>query len=139
MVTQNCVILGLSSHRYISLYIRFNYLKREFLVNIYSFSSHLPGSILRAYNKNKKFWEELIVYFPLILYEPHIKRRLQQFFVTIGTCLPSRCLATVVGHTDNPTDSPLIRHGPNLKRCIQQLFYCCTYSLPLKRVYRPVA
>jgi hypothetical protein len=29
---------------------------------------------------NKKFWEELIAYFPLIRHESHRKRRLEQFF-----------------------------------------------------------
>jgi hypothetical protein len=29
--------------------------------------------------KNKKFWEELIAYFPMIRYGSHSKRRLQQF------------------------------------------------------------
>jgi hypothetical protein len=33
---------------------------------------------------NKKFWEELIVYFPLIRRGPDRKRRLQQFFVAGG-------------------------------------------------------
>jgi hypothetical protein len=46
---------------------------------------------------NKKLWEKLIAYFPLILHGPHRKRRLQQFFVAPGTCLASRCLATVRG------------------------------------------
>jgi hypothetical protein len=29
---------------------------------------------------NKKFWEELIAYFPFLLQEPHRKRRVQKFF-----------------------------------------------------------
>jgi hypothetical protein len=29
---------------------------------------------------NKKFWEEIIAYFPLIRHGPHWKRRVQQFF-----------------------------------------------------------
>jgi hypothetical protein len=73
---------------------------------------------------NKKLWEELISYFPLIRHEPHRKRR-EQFLVAAGKCLPSRCLATIGGYTDRPTDSPLIRHGPHRKRCVQQFFYCC--------------
>jgi hypothetical protein len=52
--------------------------------------------------KNKKFWEELIAYFPLIRHGPH-GRRLQQFSsccVCIpcrGNILPSCCLATIAG------------------------------------------
>jgi hypothetical protein len=34
---------------------------------------------------NKKLWEELIAYFPLILHRPHRKWRLQQFFIAAGT------------------------------------------------------
>jgi hypothetical protein len=48
-------------------------------------------------NNYKKFWEELIAYFPLIRHGPHRKRRLQQFFVAAGKSLPSRCLATKGG------------------------------------------
>jgi hypothetical protein len=50
---------------------------------------------------NKKFWEELIAYFPLI-HDPNRKRHIQQFiyccvFVAAVTCLPRRCLATTGG------------------------------------------
>jgi hypothetical protein len=48
---------------------------------------------------SKKFWEELISYFPLIRYGPHRKRH-QQFLVAAGTYLPSPCLATIEGYTD---------------------------------------
>jgi hypothetical protein len=72
--------------------------------------------------QSNKFWEEVTDYFPLIRHGPHRKRSLQQFFFTEGTCLMSRCLATIGGHTDKPTDSPLIRHGPHRKR-VQQFFY----------------
>jgi hypothetical protein len=48
-------------------------------------------------DKNKKFLEEEVAYFPVVRYGPHRKRRLQQFFVAAGTSLPSRCLATVRG------------------------------------------
>jgi hypothetical protein len=41
-------------------------------------------------------------------HEPHRKRHLHQFFFAAGTSLPSRCLATLEGYTDRPTDSPLI-------------------------------
>jgi hypothetical protein len=47
--------------------------------------------------QHNTFWEELIAYFPFIWHGPHKKRRLRQFFVTAGTCLPSRCLATIRG------------------------------------------
>jgi hypothetical protein len=47
--------------------------------------------------QNKKFWEELMAYFPLIQHGPHRKRHLQQFLFPAGTCLPSRCLATIRG------------------------------------------
>jgi hypothetical protein len=47
---------------------------------------------------NKTFWKELSAYSPT---GPHGKQRLQQFFVAAGTCLPSRCLATIEGiHTE---------------------------------------
>jgi hypothetical protein len=42
-------------------------------------------------HKNKKFWEDLIAYFPLIRYGPHIKR-LQQFSYC---CVSIRCSGNV--------------------------------------------
>jgi hypothetical protein len=51
-----------------------------------------------------KFWEELIAYFPLIRHGPTRKWSLQQFFVVAGTCLLSRCLATIRGCTYGHTD-----------------------------------
>jgi hypothetical protein len=74
---------------------------------------------------NKKFWEELIAYFPLIRHEQHRKRRLQQFLVAAGMCLPSRCLEMIRRYTDRPTKSPLIRHAKHIKWCVQQFFCCC--------------
>jgi hypothetical protein len=56
----------------------------------------------------KKFWEELMAYFPLKQHEPHRKRRLKLFFVAAGTFLLSHCLAKKIGYTDRPTDSSLI-------------------------------
>jgi hypothetical protein len=53
---------------------------------------------------NKKFWTELITYFPLIRHGPHWKRGLQ-FFVAAGTSLPSCYLVTIGGYTDRPTDT----------------------------------
>jgi hypothetical protein len=37
-------------------------------------------SIISKLFKLKKFWGEIIAYFPFIRHGPHIKRRLQQFF-----------------------------------------------------------
>jgi hypothetical protein len=48
----------------------------------------------------RKFWEEIIAYFPLIPYRPHRKRRLQKFFFAAGTSLPNCFLLTVRGYTD---------------------------------------
>jgi hypothetical protein len=60
------------------------------------------------YNRNKKFWEELIPYFFFsIPHGPHRKRRPQQFFTAVGTCWPSHYLATMWGYTAKPTDSLL--------------------------------
>jgi hypothetical protein len=56
----------------------------------------------RIYNYNKKFWEEMIAYFPLIIHGPHVKYRVQnssfdvRVFIAAVTCLPSRCLAKAV-------------------------------------------
>jgi hypothetical protein len=52
--------------------------------------------------RNKKFWEELITYFPLIQHGLNRKWCLQQFSIVIGTCLPSQSL-TMIGDTQkNP-------------------------------------
>jgi hypothetical protein len=48
--------------------------------------------------KDKKFWEELIAYFPLIWHGPHRKR--SHCLAMIRGLLPSRCLATIGGYTD---------------------------------------
>jgi hypothetical protein len=73
------------------------------------------------YNRNKKFWEELIVY--LLRHGPHRKLSLQQFIFSAGMCLPSHCLATIEGCTYRSTDSSLIRHGLHRKQRVQKL--CC--------------
>jgi hypothetical protein len=59
----------------------------------------------------KKFWEELIAYFPWY-YKGHIANDASNnssvvacVFVTAVTFLPSSCLATIGGDTDIPTDS----------------------------------
>jgi hypothetical protein len=83
----------------------------------------------------------MITYFPLIRHGPHRKRRFQQFFMAAGTCLPSRCLATIGEYTVRPTDFPLIRHGPYRTRCLQQYFYFCLYSVsavPLPSNYKGI-
>jgi hypothetical protein len=57
---------------------------------------------------NKKFWEEVIAYFPSIRHGPHIKRRTNNsiilcvFFAAV-TFLPCRFLATIVGYTYRQT------------------------------------
>jgi hypothetical protein len=55
-------------------------------------------------HNNKKFWEELIAYFPLIRHGPHRKQRvhpavllLLHVFIAAGKSLSSRCLATIGG------------------------------------------
>jgi hypothetical protein len=80
------------------------------------------------------FLEEVVVFFPLIQHGPNRKQRLQQ--LAAGTCLPSRCLATIGGFTSRPTDSTLIRHGPYRKRRVQQFIHCCVYSLPQENIPR---
>jgi hypothetical protein len=49
---------------------------------------------------NKKFWEEIIGYFPLTRHEPHRIRSHQQFSIAAGTCLLSHCLAMILGYTE---------------------------------------
>jgi hypothetical protein len=64
-----------------------------------------PDAVLHGFSINKKFWEELMAYFPLIRDGPYRKRRPQtillmlRVFVATGTCIPSRCLATTSGDT----------------------------------------
>jgi hypothetical protein len=77
---------------------------------------------------NKKFWEWLIAYFPLIWQGPH-KKRLQQFFISAGTRLQSHCHAMIGGYTDTPK-TLLSWHRLHRKQCIQQFFFvsrihCC--------------
>jgi hypothetical protein len=60
-------------------------------------------SPLLIYNENKKFWEELIAYFPFIRPGPHRRTRptvllLLSVLVVAVTCLPSRYIATVGGY-----------------------------------------
>jgi hypothetical protein len=52
----------------------------------------------RNKDSNKKFWKELIAYFPMIRHGPHIKRRLQQFFVGAGMYLPSCYISKLRGY-----------------------------------------
>jgi hypothetical protein len=59
---------------------------------------------------NKKFWEELTAYFPLIRHGPHRKRRLQQFFyccVSIycrGNIFTEPLPVMIAGYTCRHTD-----------------------------------
>jgi hypothetical protein len=63
-------------------------------------------------NQNKKFWEELIAYFPLIRQGQHRNRRIQQFFrCRAAKSLASCYLATIGGYIDRTTRSPFIKHG----------------------------
>jgi hypothetical protein len=50
------------------------------------------------------------------------KRLLEQFFFASGLCLLSRCLATMRGNTDRPTDSPSIQQRRYRKRRLRQFF-----------------
>jgi hypothetical protein len=67
---------------------------------------------------NKKFWEELIAYFPW--YDTgHIENNgfnnssiVACVLVTAVEFLPSRCLATIGGHTD--TQTPTLSHKATL-------------------------
>jgi hypothetical protein len=63
----------------------------------------------------KKFWEELTTYFPLIRHGPYRKRRFQRIFVAAGTCLPSRCLATIGGTHGLMGEIYHIRHLDGLR------------------------
>jgi hypothetical protein len=70
---------------------------------------HVLCMILIGTYIKKKFWKELITYFPLIRHSQH-RKRVQQFLyycVCILLCykyLPSRCLATIEGYTHRNTD-----------------------------------
>jgi hypothetical protein len=67
---------------------------------------------------HKKFWEELIAYFPLIQHEKHRKRCLEHFFVSGETSLP--CNDRRI-HRQTHSFS-FIRHGSHRKRLVQQFF-----------------
>jgi hypothetical protein len=68
-------------------------------MNVYKRSTIKPSS---KKSINKKFWEELISYFILILQGPHTKR-LQQFFAAAETSFPSCYLAKIGRYTDPQT------------------------------------
>jgi hypothetical protein len=70
-----------------------------------------------------KFFEELIVFFPLTQHGPQRKRRIQRYFAAVTSLLSG-----YQQQADTQTDARF-----------QQFFYCCAYSLPLERVYRAVA
>jgi hypothetical protein len=73
------------------------------VMNYLSFLGYLQFlACFPNFEKCKKFWEELISYFPLIRHAQHIKRRVNVstvlcVFVATGTCIPSCCLATMGG------------------------------------------
>jgi hypothetical protein len=102
----------------LSLYLCMVYITTLSIPQIIASNGKMINTIItyitQQYN-NKKFWEELIAYFPFIRHEPHRKRRLQRFFFAAGTSLPSRYLATIGGYTERPRDSPFIREGPYRK------------------------
>jgi hypothetical protein len=55
--------------------------------------------------KNKKFWEELVTYFPWVQHTPHKTWCVQQFLyccmciTAMVTCLPSHCLSVMGRYT----------------------------------------
>jgi hypothetical protein len=79
----------------------------EVLVSSYATRYHKPNDhILTSEDTiNKKFWDELLAYFPLTRHGWLKKRRVQKLFYCClcircrGNVLPSRCLATIVGYT----------------------------------------
>jgi hypothetical protein len=65
---------------------------------------------------NKKFWEESIVYFPLIRHGHHRRRRLQQFFVPAWrSCYPIK----IREPTRRLTEFRLISHRPHRQWRVQ--------------------
>jgi hypothetical protein len=60
------------------------------------------------YNLTVVKWKHEFLEKTLILQVPHWKWRLQQFFVVAGTCLLSRCLATIGGYTMSKSKSKLL-------------------------------
>jgi hypothetical protein len=65
----------------------------------------VPPIHLYTIRYNRKFWEELIVYFLLIQHGPHRELCIQQFFIAVGMSLPSCYLAVIGGYTDRPTET----------------------------------
>jgi hypothetical protein len=57
------------------------------------------------YKDNEKFWEEIIVDFLYTLHTKYLTRQGCWVLFTVGTCLPSSCLATMEEdtHTDTQT------------------------------------
>jgi hypothetical protein len=76
--------------------------KQNVIVTNLLFSGHVLSAVSCFYLKyNKKFWEEITAYLPLIRLASHRKRSLQQFLISSGMCLPSRCLAKCIyRHTE---------------------------------------
>jgi hypothetical protein len=78
---------------------------------------------------NKKFWEGLIVYFPLIRQGPYRKRHVQHLFVAAGMSLLSFRLSTIGKYTDRCTDarvSQFINNGSGFQRLIRR--FTCTQT-----------
>jgi hypothetical protein len=51
----------------------------------------------------------------------------QQFFVAVGTCLQSLCLATIREYTDRPTGCPLIQRRPLRICCVLFSVIACVF------------
>jgi hypothetical protein len=73
-------------------------------------SCHFFGSTKATFSRNalpkKKFWEELIAYFPWYVTDrnkngPNNSSILACVFIIVATFLPSRCLATIRGFLPN--------------------------------------
>jgi hypothetical protein len=84
------------------------------------------------YILNKKFWEELIAYFPLIRHAPHRKRRLQLIFFCRGNVfiepLPSKDGGG--GYTDKPHRLSFDTTRTAQKTTRPTILLCSVYSLP---------
>jgi hypothetical protein len=72
------------------------------LKNNFSWLGRIQHNNLHKLNLkiSKKFWEELIAYFPFIRHGSNRKRLLHQFFITTGRSLPSCYIASIRGYTD---------------------------------------
>jgi hypothetical protein len=126
----HCFIFCLSSPSLPS-YFPFFFLLSRFLLFI---------SILSLF-WNKKFWEEIIAYFPLTRHGPHRNRNNYgntqtarwshniRYRGNVSTeLLPSNdkgIFTKPLPSNDGGDTLSLIRHGPHWKQHVQQFFYCC--------------